>query len=87
MVVRRSTGAKHPLRGKKGDVYEGGIRVPFVVSWPGKSPAGKDYEPPVSSLDVFATALACAGSPMPTTVCMTASTCCRSSAARRRSAA
>jgi arylsulfatase A-like enzyme len=41
------------------------VRVPFVVSWPGKLPAGKSYEQPVSSVDVFATALACAGVPMP----------------------
>ena len=54
-----------PLRGFKGQVYEGGVRVPFVVSWPGRLPAGKDYAQPVSSLDVFATALACAGMPMP----------------------
>ena len=55
-----------PLRGFKGQVYEGGVRVPFVVSWPGRLPAGKDYAQPVSSLDVFATSLACAGLPMPT---------------------
>jgi len=55
-----------PLRGHKGTTYEGGVRVPFVVSWPGQLPAGKDYAPPVSSLDVFPTALACAGVPMPT---------------------
>lgn len=55
-----------PLRGFKGQVYEGGLRVPFVVSWPGRLPAGQDYVRPVSSLDVFATALACAGVPMPT---------------------
>ncbi len=55
-----------PLRGKKGMVYEGGVRVPFLVSWPGRLPAGKDYDHPVSSLDVFATSLACAGIPMPT---------------------
>jgi arylsulfatase A-like enzyme len=56
-----------PLRGYKGDVYEGGIHVPFLVRWPARLPAGKDYGLPVSSLDVFATALACAGVPMPST--------------------
>ncbi len=54
-----------PLRDGKGSVYEGGVRVPFVVSWPGTLPAGKTYEQPVSSLDVFATALAAAGVAMP----------------------
>jgi arylsulfatase A-like enzyme len=55
-----------PLRGGKGEVYEGGIHVPFVVSWPGTLPAGGEYNLPVSSLDVFPTALALAGVPMPT---------------------
>jgi arylsulfatase A-like enzyme len=55
-----------PLRGAKGDVYEGGVRVPFLVSWPGRLPSGRDYAEPVSSVDVFATALALAGAPMPT---------------------
>jgi len=54
-----------PLRGKKGMLYEGGVHVPFLVSWPDRLPAGKDYDLPVSSLDVFATSLACAGIPMP----------------------
>lgn len=55
-----------PLRGGKGDVYEGGMRVPFVVKWPAKLPAGKTYDLPVCSLDVFATSLAVAGAAMPT---------------------
>jgi len=54
------------LRGHKGQVYEGGIRVPFLVSWPGKIPAGKTYDQPVISLDAFATAVAVAGAKTPT---------------------
>lgn len=49
-----------PLRAAKGAVYEGGVRVPFVVSWPAKlKPA--TFDAAVSSLDVFPTALAAAG--------------------------
>jgi len=55
-----------PLRAIKGTLYEGGVRVPFLVSWPAKLPAGKDYEHPVSSVDAFATVLAAAGLAMPT---------------------
>lgn len=53
------------LRGGKGQLFEGGVRVPFLVSWPSKLPAGKTYDQPVSSLDAFASALAAAGVPMP----------------------
>jgi arylsulfatase A-like enzyme len=52
-----------PLRGKKGDVYEGGIRVPFLAQWPGTMPAGQVYNHPVSTLDVLPTALALAQTP------------------------
>ncbi len=55
-----------PLRAGKGTVYEGGVRVPFLISWPGKIAAGKTDDRPVSSVDVFATSLAVAGAPMPT---------------------
>lgn len=43
--------------GFKGDTYEGGIRVPFLMSWPGQLPSGKSYPYPVSSLDIAATAM------------------------------
>lgn len=54
-----------PFRGHKGQVYEGGIRVPFIVSWPGTLPAGRKYAEMVSSLDVYATACAAAGINLP----------------------
>ncbi len=50
-----------PLRGGKGSLYDGGVRVPFLVAWPGRLEAGGSFEAPVSSLDVFATAAAVAG--------------------------
>jgi arylsulfatase A-like enzyme len=50
-----------PLNGVKGTTWEGGIRVPFLVQYPGRVPAGKVYEQPVIQLDVLPTALAAAG--------------------------
>ena len=55
-----------PLRGAKGSNYEGGIRVPFVMSWPGQLAAGTVEHRPVSAIDVFATSLGVAGAAMPT---------------------
>lgn len=49
------------LRGQKGDVWEGGVRVPFLIQWKGKLPAGKDFAFPVIQLDLLATALGAAG--------------------------
>lgn len=46
------------LRDGKSSLYEGGIRVPFAMQWPGKIPSGVTYDNPVISLDIFATALA-----------------------------
>jgi len=47
-----------PLRGLKGDLFEGGIRVPFAMQWKGVIPAGKTYEKAISSLDIMATVVA-----------------------------
>jgi len=55
-----------PLRGFKQMDYEGGIRVPFIVSWPAQLEGGKTCAVPVCSIDLFATALDAAGLPMPT---------------------
>jgi arylsulfatase A-like enzyme len=58
----RSNGSNNdPLRGDKGSVFEGGIRVPFVVSWPARLPQGTVYSHPVISHDLSVTALALAG--------------------------
>lgn len=50
-----------PLSGMKGDVTEGGIRVPFIMSWPGMLPSGKVEGGAVWSLDILPTSLAAAG--------------------------
>jgi arylsulfatase A-like enzyme len=56
-----TAGSNGPLRGKKGSVFEGGIRVPFLVQWVGHVPAAQVLDCPVSSLDILPTALAAAG--------------------------
>jgi arylsulfatase A-like enzyme len=54
-----------PLRGHKFDVLEGGVRVPMIMRWPGRVPAGKDYHGMVSSMDVYPTLVGAAGLQMP----------------------
>jgi arylsulfatase A-like enzyme len=55
------TSRNDPFRGVKGTVWEGGIRVPFIVQWKGRLPAGAVYPAPVTSLDILPTVLAAAG--------------------------
>lgn len=62
----QTTSSNEPLRGYKGQFYEGGIRVPFLAQWKGKLPAGAVYREMVMGFDCHATALAAAGVPAPT---------------------
>ncbi|MCC5931839.1 MAG: sulfatase [Cyclobacteriaceae bacterium] len=50
-----------PYREGKGHLYEGGIRVPLIISWPGKSQQGTESHLPVSTMDIFYTMLEAAG--------------------------
>jgi len=59
--TRTNASRNDPFRGVKGDVLEGGIRVPFIMQWKGKLQAGMVYDEPVISLDILPTALAAAG--------------------------
>ncbi|MDZ4847936.1 MAG: sulfatase-like hydrolase/transferase [Pirellulaceae bacterium] len=55
-----TTSSNGPLRGFKAQTWEGGIRVPFIVQWKSKLPAGKIETRPVIQLDVLPTALSAA---------------------------
>jgi arylsulfatase len=56
-------GGYAPFRGEKGTTWEGGLRVPMMVQWPGKIPAGTDLNGIQNHEDVFATLAAAAGLP------------------------
>ncbi|MDP6356318.1 MAG: sulfatase-like hydrolase/transferase [Planctomycetota bacterium] len=57
----QNTSKNDPCRGVKGELLEGGIRVPFLVQWKNRIPAGRTLEYPVTSLDILPTALAVSG--------------------------
>lgn len=61
----RNTARNQPYRGHKFDLLEGGIRVPFMIRWPGQVPAGKTFEGIISSLDLFPTFAKAAGAALP----------------------
>jgi uncharacterized sulfatase len=54
-----------PYRGWKLTLFEGGTHVPFAARWPRRIEPGLRYAAPVSHLDVFATAAAAGGAPLP----------------------
>lgn len=56
-----------PLRGSKGMLYEGGIRVPLIVRWPGMVAPGSRSSVPVVGTDLYSTMCDIAGLPTPAT--------------------
>jgi arylsulfatase A-like enzyme len=63
--AERDTESNAPLNTGKYHLFEGGIRIPFVVQWPGRIPAGKICSEPVSTLDIMPTAAAAANASLP----------------------
>jgi len=53
------------LRGHKGSYWEGGIRVPFIISWPASLPGGCKFDHPVSALDLLPTCVSAGGARLP----------------------
>jgi arylsulfatase A-like enzyme len=54
-----------PLRSTKGFLFEGGVRVPFILGWPARVPAGRVVNDPVMQIDLAPTIAAAAGAPAP----------------------
>jgi arylsulfatase A len=63
---REKEGSNLPLRGRKGRTDEGGMRVPCIVRWPGKIPAGKACAQVAGTIDVLPTLAKLAGTQAPT---------------------
>lgn len=61
----RNTAINRPYRGHKFDVWEGGVRVPFMMHWPNQVPAGRSCDGMVSSVDVFPTFAKAASANLP----------------------
>lgn len=61
-------GSAGKLRGMKGTAWEGGYRVPCIMRWPGQAPSGRTIDQLAVTMDVFATALAAAGTKAPDNV-------------------
>lgn len=64
-AAHTTLGNNRPLRGWKGDLYEGGIRVPAFINWPGRIPAGQVFETPTHIVDWLPTLIRAAGGDPP----------------------
>jgi N-acetylgalactosamine-6-sulfatase len=65
-AVHSGIGDAGPFRGRKRSIYEGGIRMPFIVRWPGRTPAGKvDDTSIVAAVDWLPTVCSLAGVKLP----------------------
>ena len=65
-AASRAGGSNAPLRGHKGSTWEGGMRVPCIVRWPGVVPAGVECDAVTSTIDVLPTFAAISGAQAPT---------------------
>ena len=57
--------SNQPLRGEKGTLYEGGIRIPAIARWSGRVPSGRESATPLITMDVYPTLLELSGAPPP----------------------
>ena len=64
LVTKGDIASNSPLRGGKGSLYEGGIRVPTFATWDGHAPAGQTVEEPLHMVDWYPTLLRLAGAPL-----------------------
>lgn len=65
-VERWHAGSAGPLRGWKGTTYEGGQRVPGLIRWPDRIPAGQTSPELTTTMDLFTTLIGAAGGTVPT---------------------
>ncbi|MGB7325466.1 MAG: sulfatase-like hydrolase/transferase, partial [Rubripirellula sp.] len=61
---RKEHAVNFPYRGHKGMLFEGGVRVPFLMSWPKQIPKESTVTTPITALDIFPTVLSAAGKKM-----------------------